>query len=414
MSNYIVGLDLGSQNIKVAVAEIKKEGKPSLVKVFKVPSSGIRRGIVDDVAEATRSVNNALAEVKKISKNAIKNIYLGVGSNDTKIQTSKGIVAVSRADFEISKDDLDRVIDASRALNLPPNRMVLHLIIQEFIVDGVGGIKDPIGMVGNRLEVNSTIVDAFAPTVKNVSRCVEIAGGAVSGLIFGQLAAARSILSRNQKELGVVLIDIGYGKTSMSVYEENRLLHAAVFPFGSSHLTNDLAIGMKCSVPIAEMVKVSFGSARTGDVPAREMIDLRRVDPAARGAVTRRSIAEIIEARLGEIFESVDSELKRIGRSAKLPGGAVIVGGGAKMPSIVELARHELRLPAQIAIPNVEEFNLGGNDLTAQVEDPEYACVIGLLGLGIDKTTEGSPTSSSIGSRGVSGLLKNIFKSFLP
>ena len=372
MQNYLVGLDIGSQSIKTAVVEIKKDGKPSLVRVFKSPSEGLRKGAVDDLGGVTRSINQALAEVKKISKSAIKNIYLGVSSYDVKIQSSKGIVAVSRANYEIYKDDVDRVVEASQAINLPPNRMVLHAITQEFVVDGVSDIRDPVGMIGNRLEVNSLIIDAFSPTVKNLSRCVEIAGGEIGGLVFSPLSVSRSILSKNQKELGVVLIDIGFGKTTMSVYEENKILHSAVFPIGSGNVTNDLAIGMKSSIIAAEMIKFSFGSALAREVAARELIDLRKIDPAARGSVSRRFVSEIIEVRLAEILEFVNNELKRIGRASKLPAGAVLVGGGAKMPALVELTKQELRLAAQIGIPDVSVFNLGG-ELSSQIEDPEYA-----------------------------------------
>ena len=308
MSNYIVGLDIGSQNIKAAVAELRKDGKPYLIRVFKSPSEGIRKGTIAEVGEATRSISHVLSEVKKISKSAIKNIYLGVGSHDSKVLFSKGVAAVSRANSEIYKDDIDRVIEASRAIKDINNRMMLHLITQEFIVDGVGDIRDPIGMIGNRLEVNSLIIDAFEPAIKNITRCVEIAGGDVAGLIFSPLASSRSVLTKNQKELGVVLIDIGFGKTSISVYEENKLLHTAIFPVGSGNVTNDLAIGVKSSIVAAEMIKFSFGSALAKDVPSREMIDFKKIDPAARGTVSRRFIAEIIEMRLAEIFEFVNND----------------------------------------------------------------------------------------------------------
>lgn len=408
MQNYIVGLDIGSRNIKAAVAEIKKDGNPSLVKVFKLPSQGIRRGAVDDVGEVTRSVNQVLAEIRKISKGAIKNIYLGVSTPDIKIQSSKGIVAVSRANNEICKDDIDRVIEASQAINLPPNRIVLHSITQEFVVDGVGDIKDPTGMIGNRLEVNSLLIDAFAPVVKNLTRCVEIAGGEISGLFFSPLAASRAVLSKNQKELGAVLIDLGFGKTAMSVYEENKLLCTAVFPVGSGNVTNDLAIGLKSSIVTAEMVKFSFGLALAREVSSRELIDLKKIDPIARGSISRRYIAEIIEVRLAEIMEFINNELKRISRSVKLPAGAILVGGGAKMPMIVDLVKQELRLAAQVSVPDVSTFNIEGGELMAQIEDPEYACVIGLVLLGVDKISDSySPSFKK-------GFLRNLLKYFVP
>jgi len=406
--SYIVGLDIGSQNIKAAVAELRKDGKPYLIRVFKSPSEGIRKGTIAEVGEATRSISHVLSEVKKISKGAIKNIYLGVGSHDSKVLFSKGVAAVSRANSEIYKDDVDRVIEASRAIKDINNRIMLHLITQEFIVDGVGDIRDPIGMIGNRLEVNSLIIDAFEPAIKNITRCVEIAGGDVAGLIFSPLASSRSVLTKNQKELGVVLIDIGFGKTSISVYEENKLLHTAIFPVGSGNVTNDLAIGVKSSIVAAEMIKFSFGSALAKEVPSREMIDFKKIDPAARGTVSRRFIAEIIEMRLAEIFEFVDNELKRIGRSRKLPAGAVLVGAGAKIPAIVDLAKQELGLSVQIGVPDVSGFNLGA-ELSAQIEDPEFACVVGLVGMGLDKTE--MPAGQSLLPR---NFFRNLLKYFMP
>src|SRR3989338_7768669 len=199
MPQHIVGLDIGSQNIKTAVAEIKRDNKLNLLRVFKTPCQGIRRGVIDDVAEVTRSVNIALHEIKKVSSQAVKNIYVSVGSSDAKIQSSRGIVAVSRANYEIYQDDLDRAVEASRAVNLPPNRMVLHSLTQEYIVDGVGQLSSPLGMIGNKLEVSSLIIDAFAPAIKNLTKCVEIAGGFIGGAVFGPIASSRSVLSKNQK-----------------------------------------------------------------------------------------------------------------------------------------------------------------------------------------------------------------------
>ncbi|MEK9186579.1 MAG: cell division protein FtsA [Patescibacteria group bacterium] len=407
--NYIVGLDIGSQNIKTAVAEVKRDNKLNLIRVFRTPCQGIRKGVVDDIAEVTRSLNLALNEVKKISNQGAKNIFVSVGSHDVRTQSSRGIVAVSRANYEIYQDDIDRAVEASRAVNLPPNRLVLHALTQEYIVDGVGQLSNPLGMVGNKLEVNSLIVDAFSPNVKNITKCVEIAGGVISGAVFSPLACSRSVLSKNQKELGVVAIDIGFSKTGLAVFEENKLLHAAVFPIGAGNVTNDLAIGMKSSIAIAEMVKLSFGSALAREVPSRETIDLRKIDPAARGAVSRRYISEIIEVRLAEVFEFVDNELKKIGRSHKLPAGSVIVGGGSKIPGLVDLAKQELKLSAQIGVPDASQFDLtGSKELLTQIEDPEYACVLGLLLLGNDQA-EPERRSSSGGN-----IFKRALGYFLP
>ncbi len=409
MQNYIVGLDIGSKTIKAAIGEASKDGKLLLIKVLKTPSDGMRKGVVDDTAEVMRSLSGILSEIKKIAKGGVRNIFLGVGSSDVKVQSSLGVVAVSRSDYEIYEDDIQRAIQGSQAINLPPNRMVLHSIVKEFIVDGVRDIRDPIGMIGNRLEVSSLIIDAFEPAVKNLTKCVETLGGGLSGLILSPLASARSVLSKNQKDLGVVLIDIGFGKTGMCVYEEGKLLHAAVFPVGSGNITNDLAIGLKTSVETAEVIKLSFGSALSREIGARESVDLSKIDPQAKGVVAKKFIAEVIEVRLAEIFEMVNNELKAINKSGRLPGGVVLVGGGAKLPGIADLAKQELKLASRVGVPDISSIDVGGGELSLQIEDPEFACPLGLLLWASEKQAE----SKKVQLRG-HGFLKNIIRYFVP
>ena len=383
---YITGLDIGSGSIKAVVTEIKKDGQLSLVKVFKSPSAGLRKGAVDDLSEVVRSFNQAFGEIKKISKSALKNIYLNIGGADVRIQSSRGIVAVSKADYEIYQDDIDRAVQASQAINLPPNRMVVHAITREFVVDGVGNIREPLGMIGNKLEVNSFIIDAFAPAVKNLTKCAETAGAGIGGLIFGPMAASSSVLSKNQKELGVAMVDVGFSTTGLCVFEENKILHSSVLPLGSGNITNDLAIGLKTSVEAAEAVKLSFGFALAKGVSGRETVELRKFDPNSKLTVTKKFIAEIIEMRLAEIFEFVNNELKMIGKAGQLPAGVVLVGGGAKLPGIVDLAKQELKLSAQIGIPDTAAWDVPSGELNLQIEDPEFACAAGLVSRGMERT----------------------------
>lgn len=407
MQNYIVGLDVGTHSIKAAVAEIKKDGKISLVQVLKMPSAGMKRGIVDDLPEATRAIGQILAEIKQISKNAVKRIYLGVGSPDFRVQHSQGIVAVSRADSEIYKDDIDRAVEASLAFKLPLNRMVVHSVTKEFIVDDVTDVRDPLGMVGNRLEVRSLLIHSFTPSIQNLMKCVESAGGGIAALIFSPLAASEAVLTRNQKDLGVVVIDVGFGKTGMSVYEENKLLHAAVFPVGSGNITNDLAIGLKTSVSSADNVKLTLGSAMAKEAPAREVVELKKYDPSAKGTISRRFISEIIEMRLAEVLEFVNNELKCISKSARFPGGVILTGGGSKIPGMVDLARQEMRMTAQIGVPSILDMDSVSSDLVSKSEDPEMSCAFGLLAWGAAKQSEANKFD------GV-GFFTKIFRSFLP
>src|SRR3990167_5173641 len=338
-------LDIGSYQIKSLVAELNRDGKLSLRDIFKEISTGIRRGEIIDNNDVIASLEKIFKRIKENNRLALKNVFVNVGGSNIRCQNSKGIVAVSRAYNEISQEDIDRVVKASQAIKLPPNRMIMHAITQEFVVDGIGDIREPLGMNGTRLEVNSLIIDAFSPNVKNILNTLEKLGASVSGLIYNPLAASRSVLTKHQKDLGTVLIDIGFGTTSMSVYEECKLLHIASFPIGSGNITRDLAIGLKCSMKLAELIKIVFGRAITNNISNKEKItaelieeksgiDVADLDKNFKANISSRFVAEIIESRLSEIFELINGELKAIHRFGQLPGGAIICGGGGKKPGI--------------------------------------------------------------------------------
>ena len=405
----ITALDIGSSQIKVLVAEAKRDGQLSLLGVFKLPSAGLRKGEIATFEEAIQSLKLAVDEIKKINRAAAKNIFINVAGSNVKLQNSRGIVAVSRADSEIYSEDIERVIKASQAINLGPNRMIIHTITQEFIVDGIADIYDPLGMIGNRLEVNSLIIDAFKPLVNNLIKAVEAVGAKVGGIIYSPLASARAVLTRTQRELGVVVIDIGFGTTGMAVYEENKLLSANVFPIGASNITNDLAIGLRCPIKTAEAIKLSFGSALAKEISNKEKVELHKIDETLKSIVNRRFISEIIEIRIAEIFEFINNELKLIGKSGQLPAGAVLTGGGAKIPGILELAKQELKLPIQIGISELPGIEFINDDFRAKIEDLEFSVANGLLLWGLDQALK--ETGWTISKK---GWLGKIFRHFLP
>jgi cell division protein FtsA len=318
-------------------------------------------------------------------------------------------VAVSRADAEIYQDDVDRAVRASQAVNLPQNRTIIHTLTRDFMVDGVGDIVDPLGLSGSRLEVQSLVIDAFSPHVKILIRAVELAGGEVSGLVFAPLVAARAALSKRQKELGTVLIDIGFGTTGLSVYEENRLAGVAKFPMGAGSVTNDLAVGLKIPVDAAEEIKLHYGYAYSREVNAKESVELKKFAEGAKGSVSRRFIAEIIESRLEEILDLVNGELKIIQKDAKLPGGAVLVGGGAKLPGLTDLVKQEMRLSAQIGCTLADEWESGGGTSREFLEDPEFAGAFGLVLWGIEGEGGGESPKDFPGIS-----LKKLFGYFTP
>lgn len=383
-SKFITGLDIGTSSIKVAVAE-NRGGRPALKAVFKEPSAGVRKGVIVDLGETASAVSKALNEVKKIARGALKCIYVNIGTHQVKSQISRGIIAVSRADNEIYKDDILRSEKASQAVNLLPNRMIIHNVTREFIVDGVGDIVDPLGLTGNRLEVSSVIVDAFSPHVKSVMRATEMSGGRIGGMVLGVLAGSRAVLTKKQKDLGVVFIDIGAGTTGMAVYEENKLLSVSVFPVGAGNVTNDIAVGLRIPVDAAEEIKLNYGYALAKEVNSRESIDVMKFSQEGKGMVSRRFLSEIIELRLAEIMELVNNELRLLGKSGGLPGGAVLTGGGAKIPGINELAKEVLKLSSQIGVSSGEEWSEGTAAFSDSFEDPEFVNALGLIIWGAEK-----------------------------
>ncbi|MBI2013608.1 MAG: cell division protein FtsA [Candidatus Colwellbacteria bacterium] len=407
MGKSFLALDVGSGSIKAIIAEESKDGRVLIRAGLEKPSKGLRRGVVVDMESASAQIISMLRSVKDISKDAHKNIFLGVGGVDVKSRISEGSTAVSRANSEIHKDDIARAVQASLAVSLPSNRMILHTLKQEFIVDGIGDIQDPLGMVGTKLEVVSYIIDAFGPAVKNLQKCVELAGGSISAMIFNPLASAFAVLTQNQKELGVVLADIGHSTTGIAVYEEGKLLHTVMLPIGAGHVTNDLAIALKIPVESAEKIKLRYGDAIAKLTPARENIDLKEINPKLEGTISRRFVAEVIESRLSELCELINEELKKIGKTARLPGGVVLVGGGAKHPGMLELFRAELKLTSQIGFPSPSLFEAESGAMGEYLESQEFACALGLSLWERDITPK--PATNSYKEK-----IVKLFRNFMP
>lgn len=411
----ILALDVGSNTIRGLIAERGEgpnQGKIVLLSVITRPSKGIRRGVITDMDGAVAEINSVLQVAKEISRNSTRNIFLNIGGSDVKSQVSKGIVAVSRASGEIHRDDIERVLEASQAVNLPSNRMIIHTINREFIVDGVS-VENPLGMAGARLEVVSFLIDAFKPNVKNLMKCVEMAGGAISALIFSPLASALSVLSKNQKELGVIAVDIGYGTTGIAVYEEGKLLHTKVLPVGAGHITNDLAIALKIPVDIAEKIKISHGYAVSSDVPAKETVDLKKIDSALKSAPSRKYISQVVQSRLAEICDLINEELDLIDKVGKLPGGVVITGGGAKLPGIADLFKAELKLTSKIGLPHPSQFEASSAETQEFLDSPEYASALGLCMWGLSgESGDYKLGENSIKNAGLKAL--SYLKNFLP
>ena len=412
--HYITGLDVGTQHIRVVQAKVDFDtGRLSIVGASEVPSVGLRRGVIVDIEEAVSSISQALERVERMTGVPVSSANVSVGGSHIASLGSHGVIAVSRADGEITESDIVRCIDASQAISIPQNREVLHVFPKTFTLDGQTGIKDPLGMSGIRLEVNTIIVQAGLPFIKNLSRCIMQSGLEIEDLVLAPIAAGESVLSKRQKDLGVILVDLGAGTTSLAVYEEGDLLHTAVLPIGSMHITNDIAIGLRCSIETAEKVKLSYGHCDPKAVSKSEEIDLSKIDSSEEESTNRTYVVEIIEARLEEIFEHVLGELKKIGRDGKLPAGVVLTGGGSNLPGLTDFVKKHLRLPVQMGKPqNV-------TTIIDRVDDPAFATAVGLV-------LWGQRSSGGFGSSNFTGMFKGIlanenvakirkwFKSFLP
>lgn len=411
-TNIVVGIDIGTSKVRTMVASFKEgEEKPKIIGVGEAPSNGIRKGVVVDIEEVTESIRNSVERAELNSGVPIQHAYLSIGGNHISIRANKGLVAVSRADQEVSEEDILRVIDSASALSLPLNREILHVIPREFKVDDEEGIYDPLGMTGARLEVDALIIDGLAPCIKNLTKCVSNLGIKIDGLVLDVLAASQSVLSKRQRELGVLILDLGGGTAGTAVYEEGKLLYAHILPIGAAHITNDIAIGLRTTIDLAEKIKLQYGSALPSEVKKKEVIELSKLDENEEGIASRQEVARIIEARAQEIFDLVNRELKKIGKQRLLPAGVVLVGGGSLIPGMVELAKKELGLPAQIGIPSQVE------GIVEKVDNPTFATAVGLVlwALRIERSSgqkvllPGIPSSSVTVTK-----IKKWFRAFLP
>jgi cell division protein FtsA len=400
-NDIIVGIDVGSTNVRTVIVQIfPEEELPRVVGVGLSESVGVRKGVIVDLEETTKAVNDSVEKAERSAGVSVRNAIVSIGGSHIISQSSKGVIAIGRADGEVTEDDIERVVNAAQAISVPPNKEIIHIIPRNYSLDDQKDIKDPVGMNGVRLEVDAMIIEGSTPVMKNLQKSVEQAGIEIKEFVLVPLAAAKATLSKRQKELGVVLVDIGGGTTSIAVYEENDLLHTAILPIGGSHITNDLAIGLRTSIDVAERVKIEFGNALPSDVGKKEDINLAEIDPNEEGIVSRYHVSEIIEARLEEIFDMVNKELKKIARDKLLPGGVVLVGGTAKLPGAVDLAKNILGLPAQTGFP----MRLGG--LIDKVDEPSFVTSVGLVLWGARNAVQGSRGESFFGKK-ITGSIGN-------
>jgi cell division protein FtsA len=397
-SHLITSLDIGTDGIKALVVQKGSNSDLETLVFFKKPTMGVRRGIIVDSQAVARTLVEVREEIESQIGQKSNSAYVNVSGSHLFCTYSQGKVAVSRADRQVSEEDIDRVIEDAKTFSLSPNKQILEVVPKNFIVDGEK-VREAVGMRGVRLEVESLMVCAFSPYYENLKQSVLAAGFDNIEIIPSPIAAAQSVLLPRQKELGVALLDIGEGTSSLAVYEEGNLIHLVVLPVGSGNITHDIAIGLKTDIDVAEDIKKEFGSCSLSKKEQREKIEIKEPELLV---FSRKNLAKIIEARVSEIFEEVHKELKNINKDKLLPAGIVLVGGGAKIPGIIELAKKELNLPCTVGKPK---------GFIGLAKDPSLATLCGLALIGLDSEDENNRPSIF---RDWFLRIKNFFKNFIP
>lgn len=407
---FVVGLDLGTTKICAVVAQLtdqsEAEGKDRAFKILAVgksESSGIKKGVVVNIEETVEGIRKAVQEAELMAGVEISKVLVGVGGSHVKGINSTGVVGIKGK--EIEKGDIDRVIDAARAIAIPPDRLPIHILPQEYKVDDQDGIRDPLGMMGVRLESSVHIVTAAQSATQNIIRCCQKTGLSVESMVLQPLASARAVLSKDEKELGVALVDIGGGSTNIAIFHGGSIVHTAVLAIGGSHITQDLAIGLRTPQGEAEKLKIKAGCALKQMISANETVEVPSVGGRPARIVDRKMIGEIIEPRMEEILQLVNREIIASGCSEILGGGVVLTGGCTEMEGLTELAEFVFDLPIKRAYPeNLEGF-------ADMVSTPAYSAAVGLTQWGIDSKlgVQRRGTSRGQGLSKVGSQVKNFF-----
>ncbi len=408
--NIITGLDIGSSCIRVVVGQKNRnDDKLRIIGASQAPAQGISKGVVVSIEDAVSSISTALEKVERMVGQPIPNAWVGISGSHIIAQESRGVSAVSKADGEIRSDDIERALDAAKSVAVPPNYEILHVVPKNFTVDSQTGIKDPTGMTGIRLEVQAQIIQGLVAQVRNLTKCVYRTGLDIDDLVLSVLACSDSILTSRQKELGVAVVNLGGATTSLAVFEDNDILHCGVLPIGSEYITGDIAIGLRIPIETAEKIKVREGSCLPSEFKKQDMVRYEDIGVSEEGSFSKKEVAEIIEARVEEIFELVDKELRKIGKSSMLPAGIVLTGGGAKLDGLIEVAKRELRLPASLGYPHEIVSNI------EKINDLSFTTAVGLVLWGEEmrkKRSGGYFPKPNV--NGAFGQLRKLFKNFLP
>ncbi len=401
--NLIVGLDIGTSKVVAIVGEITPEGKIEIVGLGSHPSRGLKKGVVVNIESTVQSIQRAIEEAELMAGCQINSVYTGIAGSHIKSLNSHGIVAIKNR--EVSEEDLDRVIDAARAVAIPADQRILHVLPQEFIVDNQEGIREPIGMSGVRLEAKVHLVTGAVGAAQNIIKCVRRCGLEVDDVILEQLASSYSVLTEDEKELGVCLVDIGGGTTDIAVFTDGAIRHTAVIPIAGDQVTNDIAVALRTPTQYAEEIKIKYACALRQLANADETIEVPSVGDRPPRKLSRQTLAEVVEPRYDELLGLVQAELRRSGFEEMIAAGIVLTGGSAKMEGVIDLAEEIFHMPVRLGLP---QYVSGLSDV---VSNPIYSTGVGLLLFGEQHRQAGrSYFSSERGEKGVWDRMKTWFQ----
>ncbi len=365
-NDIIVSLDIGTSKVRAIIGEVNN-GAINIIGVGSADSEGIRKGAIVDIDQTVQSIRNAVEHAERMVGIQISDVYVGIQGNHIALQTNRGVVAVSNEDREIGEEDIERVLQAAKVVALPPEREIINLVPKQYLVDGLEGISDPRGMIGVRLEVEATIVTGTKTAIHNLMRCVEKAGLRISGVILMSLASGVMSLTKDEKTIGTVLVDIGAGSCTIAVYDQGGIAATSTLPIGGEYVTNDIAYGLRTQSEQAEKIKLKYGCANVPDSAEDVRFKVTRMGSNVEKEFSQPDLASIIEPRMQEIFHLVRQEVRKLGYGDKV-NGYVLTGGTVSMPGTLALAQAELESSVRIALPDY----IG-------VRDPAYSSGVGMI-----------------------------------
>lgn len=379
--NLIVVLDIGTSKIAALVGEVTPEGEIEVVGFGSHPSRGLKRGVVVNIESTVQSIQRAVEEAELMAGCEIHSTFTGIAGSHIKSLNSHGIVAIR--DREVNQNDVDRVIEAAKAVAIPADQQILHILPQEFIIDHQEGVREPVGMSGVRLEAKVHIVTGAVSAAQNITKCVRRCGLQIGDIILEQLASSHAVLTEDEKELGVCLVDIGGGTTDIAIFTEGSIRHTAVIPIAGDNVTNDVAVALRTPAQYAEEIKIESGSVRTEGIDPLDTIEVPSVAHRSPREATKVALARVVHARYQELFELIRAEIRRSGFEALMTTGIVLTGGGSKMDGIAELAEEIFNMPVRVGKPH------GVKGLADVRENPSYATGVGLLLYGHQSQSNG-------------------------